>query len=99
MVTEQSFPPAQPELLHLDDPHEYSERAYEVVEASQEIAWEESCGSRHLAAKKGGRPRLPEVRAHDQTQRSIQHTHNPEGEEHAIWKEPGEEEHAMSQEK
>ena len=29
---------------------------------------------------------------------SIQHTHNPGGEERVIWKEPGEEEHAMEME-
>jgi len=85
--------------MHPDDPHEYSERAYEVGEASQQIAGRESCGSLHLTAQKGVQSRPPEARALDQTQRSIQHTHNPEGEEHVMWKEPGEEVHARSWEK
>jgi len=95
----QSFPPAQPELLHRDDPHEYSERAYEVVEVSQWIAGGESCGSLHLAAQEGVQSRPPEARALDRTQRSIRHTHNPAGEEHAMWTEPAEEVHASSREK
>ena len=37
------------------------------------------------------------MRELDRTQRSIQHTHNPEGEEHAMRKEP--EVHAKSREK
>ena len=37
-MTKQTVPPAQPELLHRDGPHEYSERAYKVVEASKQIA-------------------------------------------------------------
>jgi len=52
-----------------------------------------------MAAQKGVQSRPPEARALDRTQRFIQHTHNPEGEEHAMMKEPGEEVHARSREK
>ena len=37
-----------------------------------------------MAAQKGVQSRPPEARALDRTQRSIQHTHNPTEEEHAI---------------
>ena len=37
-----------------------------------------------MAAQKGVQSRPPEARALDRTQRSIQHTHNPEGEQHAM---------------
>ena len=45
------------------------------------------------------RSRPPEAQALDRTQTSIQRTQNLEGEEHVIWKDPGEEVHAMSREK
>jgi len=69
------------------------------VEASQWIAGGESCGSLHLAAQEGVQSRLPEARALDRIQRSIRHTHNPAGEEHAMRTEPAEEVHARNQEK
>jgi len=50
------------------------------------MALEEDCESLHLAAQMGAVAGPPEAHGHDQTQRSILHTHNPEGEEHAISK-------------
>ena len=43
-----------------------------------------------LGCTKGSAMRPPEARALDRAQRSIQHTHNPAGEEHAMRTEPAE---------
>jgi len=76
--------------------HEYSGRAlaYEVGEASKEMAMGEICESQHLAAKKGAVQKLLEARWRDQTQRSVGHTRSPGGAEHAISKVPAEGVHA-----
>ena len=64
------------------------------MEASQWIAGGEICGSLHLAAQEGVQSRPPEARALDRIQKSIRHTHNPAGDEHAMRTEPAEEVHA-----
>jgi len=64
------------------------------VEASQWIAGGGICGSLHLAAQEGVQSRPPEARALDRIRKSIRHTHNPAGDEHAMRTEPSEEVHA-----
>ena len=47
-----------------------------------------------MAAQEGVQSRPPEARALDRIRKSIRHTHNPAGDEHAMRTEPAEEVHA-----